>query len=875
MHKRRVSFGFTCLYLPVGLIMAGLATLPARAAAAERLCDPAFEDCRTPLLDLIRSETVGIDVSFWFMEDARYSTEIIKRWQAGVPVRIIVDPRANSTYPLNADRLNDFQTAGIPMRKRVAGGILHWKMMMFDGQGVVEFSGANYSPWAFVPVTPYQNYTDEAIYFCDDPSVVNSFRTKYDSLWTNTTNYANYANITGPLNARYLAYTKDPELNFPPEESYRSRAVKLYDAETTEIQVQMFRITDRAHSDAMIRAVGRGVPVRLITDPTQYREPSRYWDAWNVDRMYVGGVQIRMSRHQGVNHQKTVVLEGQGITIFGSSNWTSPSSDSQQEHNYFTHKSSFLTWFNAQFDRKWNNTTGNVETVDFVPLPPDKPGYAAPSNGTTGTSASGVVLKWLGGFWAHNYDVYFGTSPNPPLYAADQMLGPSTSSTNYKTLSLPPLNPGTTYYWKIVSKTMANVSAEGDVWSFTTAGTPPPPPPTGGTGQGDVVLYAGQATTLAGTATIVADASAAGGARLQFPDQGAAKVSTALASPASYVDMTFDAQAGIPYHLWIRGRGQGDSWANDSVHVQFSGSLDASGAAVWRVGTTSSTVVNLEDCSGCGLSGWGWQDNGWGVGVTGPDVYFATTGAQTIRIQVREDGLSIDQVVLSPTTYLTSSPGALKNDTTILPATGSPGGAGGGTGGAGGTTTGGAEVVLWAGRATTYAGGWTPAADTSAAGGMLMRNPDVGAAKVTTPLASPAGYFEMTFNAGAGTPYRIWIRGRAQNNYWGNDSIWAQFSGTVDSSGIPIYRIGTTSGSDINLEDCSGCGLAEWGWQDNGWGVGVLGPTLYFETTGPQTIRIQTREDGLSIDQIVISSSLYLNSSPGALRNDTTILAER
>jgi hypothetical protein len=35
------------------------------------------------------------------------------------------------------------------------------------------------------------------------------------------------------------------------------------------------------------------------------------------------------------------------------------------------------------------------------------------------------------------------------------------------------LQPGTKYYWKIVSKTMAYVTAEGPVWSFTTAGTAP------------------------------------------------------------------------------------------------------------------------------------------------------------------------------------------------------------------------------------------------------------------------------------------------------------------------------------------------------------------------------------------------------------------
>jgi hypothetical protein len=43
------------------------------------------------------------------------------------------------------------------------------------------------------------------------------------------------------------------------------------------------------------------------------------------------------------------------------------------------------------------------------------------------------------------------------------------------------------------------------------------------------------------------------------------------------------------------------------------------------------------------------------------------TGVQTIRIQARKDGVSIDQIVLSPGTYLNSPPGANRNDTTILP----------------------------------------------------------------------------------------------------------------------------------------------------------------------------------------------------------------
>ena len=79
------------------------------------------------------------------------------------------------------------------------------------------------------------------------------------------------------------------------------------------------------------------MPIRLITEPQQYREPNRLWHSWNVDRLYMSGVQIKHRAHAGLNHQKSVLLYGSGLTIFGSSNWTSPSSDSQEEHNYFTH----------------------------------------------------------------------------------------------------------------------------------------------------------------------------------------------------------------------------------------------------------------------------------------------------------------------------------------------------------------------------------------------------------------------------------------------------------------------------------------------------------------------------------------------------------
>jgi hypothetical protein len=162
----------------------------------------------------------------------------------------------------------------------------------------------------------------------------------------------------------------------------------------------------------------------------------------------------------------------------------------------------------------------------------------------------------------------------------------------------------------------------------------------------------------------MSDPQAAGGTLLRNPDRGAAKV-TASATPASYFEMTFAAEAGRPYRLWARGRAENNKYTNDSVSVQFSGSVTDTGAATWRIGSTSGTSVIIEQCSGCGVDGWGWTDNGYGG--DGPFVRFATGGTHRLRVQVREDGVSLDQIVLSPSRYLTTAPGAAKRDTTIVP----------------------------------------------------------------------------------------------------------------------------------------------------------------------------------------------------------------
>ena len=74
------------------------------------------------------------------------------------------------------------------------------------------------------------------------------------------------------------------------------------------------------------------------------------------------------------------------------------------------------------------------------------------------------------------------------------------------------------------------------------------------------------------------------------------------------------------------------------------------------------------------------------------------------------------------------------------------------------------DVVLYSADATVVKGAWQRPSDSTAAGGARLTNPDAGNPKVAQAAVSPVDYFEMTFTAEAGRPYRLWLRGRAERN---------------------------------------------------------------------------------------------------------------
>ena len=140
---------------------------------------------------------------------------------------------------------------------------------------------------------------------------MNSFRTMYDRWWVDTVHYANFANTSGmTLTPSYATYPIESEacavvpngcgMDFlpssNPKDDYGQKAMAAIRAEHTKLDIDMFRITNADITNTTIAAFNRGVPVRMIVDSSEYSNPLRVWVRYNVDRLFMAGIPIKINR---------------------------------------------------------------------------------------------------------------------------------------------------------------------------------------------------------------------------------------------------------------------------------------------------------------------------------------------------------------------------------------------------------------------------------------------------------------------------------------------------------------------------------------------------------------------------------------------------
>ena len=223
-------------------------------------------------------------------------------------------------------------------------------------------------------------------------------------------------------------------------------------------------------------------------------------------------------------------------SIFGSSNWTSPSANGQDEHNMLHHASpTSSTGSSTSSSASGTTPAASIENAAFVPLPPDTPTTPAPANGATGVGHDASTLKWYGGPGRTSTIVYFahqlGDSPvrlrRPPISAETSRRSPQTSSS--ATLAAVTLEPGHHLLLAGRRKTMA--LHDEDERGMELHDRRHRPAAAADRQPRRIVLYAVEGPVRVGNWQVESDATAAGGARIRNPNLGAAKITTASGSP--------------------------------------------------------------------------------------------------------------------------------------------------------------------------------------------------------------------------------------------------------------------------------------------------------------------------------------------------------
>ena len=115
---------------------------------------------------------------------------------------------------------------------------------------------------------------------------------------------------------------------FAPEQDCAGFAVRAIDAARRQILVGAYNLTvGSGIVEALIRAIGRGIDVRLIVDKTTPCERKG-----GVDALASAGAPIWIDRSVRIAHAKTMVIDGE-ITLMGSYNWSRNAAHNSEDLN--------------------------------------------------------------------------------------------------------------------------------------------------------------------------------------------------------------------------------------------------------------------------------------------------------------------------------------------------------------------------------------------------------------------------------------------------------------------------------------------------------------------------------------------------------------
>lgn len=209
----------------------------------------------------------------------------------------------------------------------------------------------------------------------------------------------------------------------------------------------------------------------IVSSLTGYINIIGAWGAWNGNWQFANSADPTV--YSGTSLYNSVNLGYSNIGSFSSSGWKS--SVFYPEANQYAENGIAVGSINLsvvpsgtyspnvyyQFSDQFQTSKPYLSITYTIPsTPPTCTTPISPTDGF-GSHSPADPLTWNAAAGATSYDVYFGTSSNPPYVT-------NVATTSYS----PTLADNTTYYWKIVPRNSSGTPTGCAVWEFTTTTGP-------------------------------------------------------------------------------------------------------------------------------------------------------------------------------------------------------------------------------------------------------------------------------------------------------------------------------------------------------------------------------------------------------------------
>ncbi len=296
------------------------------------------------LISNINSTVSSLDIAVYSFTNEAISEAIIRAYERGVKVRIIIDYSKFNPSKIEPAILKLINKK-IPIKLlKGAGqyGVMHNKIAIFDRKILMTGS------YNFTLAADNNNF--ENVVFITDENNLSSYIDYFETMWRKAVDIYS--------SSKLVYYNEDLSTSlFTMMEGIRKTVIKLIDGTQKKLDICVYAISDDQIYNSLKKANSRGVKIRIVTDRLQATQSN------TVKKLWKEGFDIKISNgyNKGVMHNKYAIFDEQFI-ITGSFNWSNNAENYNWE-NAVVLSEHYVSYFKNNFEKIYKQASPPTEQI--------------------------------------------------------------------------------------------------------------------------------------------------------------------------------------------------------------------------------------------------------------------------------------------------------------------------------------------------------------------------------------------------------------------------------------------------------------------------------------------------------------------------------